>query len=269
VISARGGIGGDRGDNGHHGTIYVPGNLWNELWNLNYPLNGSVALVPGTYDINYLHITNDAVLECQGDIDDINEASGGEIGNPHGSGVVINSLGITVDAGAGISANHQGFGPEQGPGAGSVGGYGAAGSHGGQGGGTSPGPTYGLASEPTALGSGGGIRGYGGGAMKLNVSMGTVSVNGTVSADGKWGAHNESGGAGGSIWILADVLVGSGAIAANGQGGGDLGDGGGGGRIALRSRDAGGFVGTITVEGGTPGDRGYPGEAGTVMWVPW
>ncbi|MBW1859799.1 MAG: hypothetical protein JRI70_06915, partial [Deltaproteobacteria bacterium] len=48
------------------GTIYVPDTLWNELYNAIYPVNGSVALAPGSYDITTLHVTNNATLSCQG-----------------------------------------------------------------------------------------------------------------------------------------------------------------------------------------------------------
>ena len=88
--------------------------------------------------------------------------------------------------------------------------------------------------------------GYGGGAIKLNVSGTlTVTVGGTISANGNQGQNNTGGwndyggggGSGGSVWIITNTLTGTGKIQAiGGVGGyGDLfrGGGGGGGRIAI------------------------------------
>ena len=225
----------------NRGTIWVnvPGsaNPWNELWNATYPVNGSVAVPPGEYTIDYLHITNNSTLESQGNTTAINEASGGTAGNPHGSGVTINSSTITIDVGSAISANYLGFIRNQGPGKGNDayagGGYGGFGS-GGYSYGGSP---YGSASQPTALGSGGGLStkgGRGGGAIKLNVSN-TLTINGTVAANGTGGqAFDTGGGSGGSIWIVTDILTGSGTISADGGLGQRSGEGGGGGRISLQ-----------------------------------
>ena len=61
-------------------------------------MNGSIALVPGTYDIDELYIDSGVTLECQGDDD----------GAPvDGIGVTINSNVITIDGA--ISANGLGF----------------------------------------------------------------------------------------------------------------------------------------------------------------
>ncbi|MBW2172398.1 MAG: hypothetical protein JRF69_10575, partial [Deltaproteobacteria bacterium] len=95
VISAKGAVHPWGEDfSGAHGTIWVPSDKWDELWNASYHVNGSIALapnshpdVPETYVFGELHIDSGATLECRGDLAGVNEASGGEEGNPHGSGV--------------------------------------------------------------------------------------------------------------------------------------------------------------------------------------
>ena len=265
-ISAEGGSSTSiKGVDGHHGTLYVyvpdcPQESWNELWNTNYPVNGSVALVPGEYDIAELEISSGCILECQGDPDDGDE----------GSGVVITSENVTVEAEAWLSANGLGFLRNDGPGAG---GYGSGASHGGYGGMGNYGtinPTYGSPSAPTSLGSGGGHlvnAGEGGGALKLSVTD-TLTVNGTVSASGADCSHGNSsgGGAGGSLWLIADTLAGAGAILADGGDGYETAGGGGaGGRISLQWNSGNKtFSGTIRAVGGGSGTKGIDGHHGTL-----
>lgn len=270
TISAEGGSSGINGVDGHHGTLYVyvpdcPEESYNELWNENFSVDGCVALVPGTYDISHLHVTDGATLECQGDPDDGDE----------GSGVVINSEDVTVDAGSGISADGLGFLRSEGPGAG---GYRSGGSHGGYGGMGSGGAInapYGFLSAPTSLGSGGGHKitaGEGGGALKLNVTD-TLTVNGTISANGadcSFGDHS-GGGAGGSVWLIANTLAGTGSIAADGGDGyNTAGGGGAGGRISLQWNSGNRtFSGTIRAQGGASGINGVVGHHGTLyVYVP-
>ena len=258
TISARGGTGRNYG---HYGTIWVPAGKWNELWNSTYHVNGSVALVPGTYDIDELYVDSGVTLECQGDDD----------GDPvDGTGVTINSNAITVEGA--ISAAGLGFRSNKGPGIGSISGSnGAGGSYGGYGGAGASAPhgsTYGSLSSPTSLGSGGAYSDYGGdggGAIKLNVPTGTVTINGTVSANGySLIGSRAGGGSGGSVWIIADTLEGGGAITAEGRNGENTyGGGGSGGRIALEWGTRS-FSGTISARGGT--GRNY-GHYGTI-WVP-
>ncbi len=80
-----------------------------------------------------------------------------------GAGVTIVASNVTVGAGSAISADGQGYSVSAGGGgAGAVGpGGGGAGSYGGHGSGNS-GPTYGDATQPTDLGSSGGVGGFGG-----------------------------------------------------------------------------------------------------------
>ncbi len=136
------------------------------------------------------------------------------------------------------------------------------GSHGGQGG-SSPDLPYGSVTDPELSGSGG----YGGdkpiiggGAVKLTITGG-FALNGAITADGR-SAHE--GAAGGSVNITAGTLTGDGIISANGGNGG--GRGGGGGRVAMGLTSAADTAFdrlTITAYGGTKGG-GEAGSAGTV-----
>ena len=183
----------------------------------------------------------------------------------------------------GLAAAATGFGPGAGGGYSSGGG---GGGHGGFGGGGykfwttyGGGITYGSAQEPVSPGSGGGWGnqdgGNGGGAVRIDAN-GTVTVNGTITADGKkapW--TNGGGGSGGSVNLACRLLAGTnGTISANG---GMSGDGGapnanaGGGRIAVHY-DSAAQAGVqppqiqITV---LPGMRasGTPADVGT-LWFP-
>lgn len=98
-----------------------------------------------------------------------------------------------------------------------------AGSHATTGAGSS-GPTYwahpdALRCLPLIGGSGGtafnnGAGGAGGGAI-LIATRGTVTLNGSVSANGGGGVSSGYGGAGGAIRLIADQVLGSGALFAN------------------------------------------------------
>jgi len=178
-----------------------------------------------------LVLHSNAVLVCQGA-----NTSGQVSGQWVGIGVTINASNVTVEAGAQISADGQGYTTGAGPGGCPSDSYTIGGSYGGQGSGNG-GPTYGSATEPTDLGSAGGGKyggwSRGGGAIMLNVSGGLL-LNGLLTADGQAGAGgNDGGGAGGSIWVTAGPLAGTGAMTANGAQGSN--GSGGGGRIAVYS----------------------------------
>jgi len=153
----------------------------------------------------------------------------------------------TIDANSSIDASRRGFPGTQGPGAGATsnnGGVGGAGGgYGGDGADAPPflgGNSYGDASQPVELGSGGGqftslVGGIGGGHIRLTVD-GTLTLNGLIAADGGQGASASGSGSGGSIYITAGGLVGAGRINAGGaNGGGNAWGAGGGGRIAVYS----------------------------------
>jgi len=210
-------------------------------------------------------------LECQGDTAAINAASGGTAEDPHGAGAIINAVNITVEGA--LSANGLGFPHGQGPEPGYTGHESAGGAGHGGGGGNGPsssgGATYGLVSQPTALGSGGVVSygghvgGIGGGAIKLNVSN-TLTINGVVSANGGSSTQYGAGGAGGSLWLVVDTLAGSGSITSDGGScsSTNKSGGGGGGRIAVYFA-----VDTSSISQAVSGGNGYDnGEPGTVVW---
>lgn len=227
----------------------------------------------GTYTYGNVVVTNNAILTLD-------------------STVTLNCVNLTIESGAVILADGRGYAGSSGLGkGGDYGGGGGAGYGGNGGNGSSAtgtgGTTYGSVTEPIDLGSGGGKSGYdlggpvsggaGGGAIRLNVTN-TLTVNGTISANGAngqtrpsletapWPAYSSGGGSGGSIYVTAGTLDGNGSITANGGDGGDAkwdAGGGGGGRIAIYY-DTNSFTGTTTAYGGW----GYQyGEEGTNTMV--
>jgi hypothetical protein len=146
-----------------------------------------------------------------------------------------------------------------GPGSGGQRDWGGSGAgHGGEGGvsatGMAGGPAYGSEMDPSMWGSqggsgNGGAGGHGGGAIRL-LCGGTMTVDGTLSANGLNGtANNSGGGSGGSILLGARTFTGGGSLKARG-GAGEWIDGGGGagGRIAVY-RITESFGGTYDVSG--------------------
>ena len=184
---------------------------------------------------------------------------------------------VEVDVGGAINANGKGYGGGAGPGAGLSAGNpqdGSGAGYGGIGGMSSSnamgGTTYGSFAQPTDLGSGGGASyvgtgGAGGGAVQVSAG-GTFIINGTISADGANGTNSRSGGgAGGSIWITAQLVSGSGAISAQGGAGEPThGGGGGGGRIAIQC-DANTFAGSAAAYGGAGAKTGGAGTVYTEL----
>lgn len=160
---------------------------------------------------------------------------------------------------------------DPGPGVGAGGTWAGGGAgHGGDGGssasGASGGPAYGSELEPSMPGSQGGpgSSGYGtdGGGVIRILAAGTLTVNGSITANALGGPVNDAGGgSGGSILVNARTLTGSGEIRAQG-GPGEWVDGGSGagGRIAVY-RDQSSFNGAITAEGA---GGAHPGANGTV-----
>ncbi|PIZ86321.1 hypothetical protein COX94_00470, partial [Candidatus Nomurabacteria bacterium CG_4_10_14_0_2_um_filter_33_9] len=178
-----------------------------------FTIDTNTVLKPGKYSYDNLVITNNAVLTLEGDPDSTNSFKG----------VEINAYNITIDAGASISADGQGY--QDGPGSPELNEDGA--SYGGKGaGGTSS--VYGSSLEPEDLGSGKLSSGRGGGAIKLIVTD-TLKNNGTISANGI-----NSRASGGSIYVKTNQLEGIGNFNANGSGTSwPYTKAGGGGRIAL------------------------------------
>jgi hypothetical protein len=144
-------------------------------------------------------------------------------------------------------------------------GAGSGGGYGGYGGtsvcGTRGGGIYGSISQPSNLGSPGGLgsSGRGGGAITMTVG-GTLMLAGKISANGGGATVPvNGGGSGGSIWLTVGTLLGGGAISANGGAASNLVSGGGsGGRIAVYF-DTNFFTGSITARGGMGTNGGGPG----------
>ncbi len=138
-------------------------------------ISQDTILAAGEYTYDNLIITNNAHLYLVGDPTSPNSFKG----------VKINAVNITIDPGAHVSADAQGYGNNQGPGASSDPYEGA--SYGGLSYNTTVlnaySKTYGSALKPFDLGSGG--NSAGGGAIYFNVSD-TFTDNGIVSADGNF-----------------------------------------------------------------------------------
>jgi hypothetical protein len=177
----------------------------------------------------------------------------------------------TIEAGGRVYADGKGYGPGLGSGAGSNGlTPKGGGSHGGLGGANPLAMASGLVVSPTTWGSGGGngsgtsaapYGGSGGALVRLNV-LGTLTVDGSISANGADGNANSGGGAGGSVWLTARTLAGKGMIAANGGMGNGTAGSGGGGRVSIQFR-TNLYAGSAEAFGGI-GSAG--GGAGTVYW---
>jgi RHS repeat-associated protein len=189
-----------------------------------------------------------------------------------GTGVTIHAGSFEVDAGSTINADGQGYAVHAGPGAGTGSYINNGGSYGGAGGGQASTTTYGSATAPVDLGSGGdqysGTGGAGGGAIQLLVS-GMLTNNGVISANGAGASNDAGGGAGGSIYVTANMLAGAGTFTANGGANStpSSGNGGGGGRMAVYYASAASFTGftASTVTGGT-GNGNPSGALGTAAF---
>lgn len=101
-----------------------------------------------------------------------------------------------------------------------------------------PGPEYGNSAAPVQPGSGGSVNansGFGGGAVRIEAA-GTLTVDGTIAANGQNALSTHgSGGSGGSIWVTCLTLAGAtnGLIAAEGGNGNYYGAPAAAGRIAI------------------------------------
>jgi len=179
---------------------------------------------------------------------------------------------------AGVGCNNIGIGTGGGA-------YQSGGSHGGDGGAggatvSTTSTAYGSLTQPSTIGSGGGATNYcgsssggaGAGAVRLSASSGTVTMNGTITANGGngGGSNGGGGGAGGSVWIEASTIEGTGTInvrggAGSGSSGTNGGGGGGGGRIAISYVSGDPTTMTFQSNGGAFGGAGGSGGAGTIF----
>lgn len=189
---------------------------------------------------------------------------------------------LQVAAGGTILANGRGYGAAAGTGAGGGGSYrvgaggGGYGCNGGAGGGyyggAAGGLPYGSATDPRALGSGGGNScnsmsgGAGGGALLLTVG-GTTTLDGSITSNGYNGGGSgndcaSAGGSGGSVLLRTGRLEGGGLLTARGGNGPQQyyaqAGGGAGGRIVVSASDNA-FAGVVGAEGGTGKQAGCDG----------
>ncbi|MDP2925066.1 MAG: LamG-like jellyroll fold domain-containing protein, partial [Nanoarchaeota archaeon] len=284
---------GDRGEDGSAGTIKFPDNFdlvidnsgASGLRNLTLGVDANNQTVfENLYNFLSITVKANSTLSLSGNPQIVN---GGNASNPYGQGVTISATNINIQVNGSISADGYGFsagygGNGYGPGAGLYAGDGKStgAGHGGAGGNTdngAGGSTFGTVISPTALGSGGGsyyvqTPSDGGGAIKLSVS-GTLTVNGTISADAidavrTSGYVSGGGGAGGSIYFNVTTLAGSGKISADGGNadsyGGYSAGGGGGGRIYIYSNSIN-FTGNLSSLNGAGAIGANPGQNGTIL----
>ena len=210
------------------------------LWIYSGPTNASVdygALVS---------VTNDVLIGANSWIFPNSSST-------NGGSVLFRLNTLTINAGGGFNASGKGFAKGKGAGAGfntspytgSGAAYGGKGGDGFKIGVTTPGANVcGTTNAPIDPGSGGGtvgvaLGGSGGGLIRIQAS-GTVTINGSLKANGRRGAspsggYTGGGGAGGGIFVNCSRYSGSGAMQANGGTSATPGGGGGGGRIAVWS----------------------------------
>ncbi|MFH1846268.1 MAG: hypothetical protein ABH869_01785, partial [Candidatus Omnitrophota bacterium] len=214
--------------------------------------------------------------------------------------IVITAPNFILEEGASISANGTGRAggalfahglgsgsglagsTKKGGGGGGFGGTGGAGEDNAGSGGTE----YALIDSVLGSGGGGGSvtpGGSGGGAIKFDVP-GTLTINGTVSANGEGHYYlydveeftgGAGGGSGGSIVIETGTLDGTGTISANGGTGQVVyaeiavyayyGGGGAGGRIEINYGTGWAFNGNMSVNPGTFLSSGSGGEIGDIQ----
>ncbi|HEX8946936.1 MAG TPA: hypothetical protein VF829_01855 [Candidatus Paceibacterota bacterium] len=218
-------------------------------------ISKNTTFAPGEYFFDTLTIASSSTLTLNSDP---NAASAFK-------GVIIHAQNLTIEHGSRISADMQGYEMGKGPGVSAISSAGS--SYGGVGAGNTAtsAPTYGSVLHPTDLGSGGyGAYGQGGGAIQLIVS-GTLTNDGTVSANAG------SSASGGSIYVETGALTGAGSFQA--RGGGLYMSGwykmpGGGGRITL-SYDSSSFSGATDASGlcATPYGTSICGGNGTVAFI--
>jgi len=245
--------GGTGGVTGAPGTLSLPSGS-------NLTVTRKVGLAPGSHVLGTVVVNSGGVLTFHG-------AQNGTGASATGSGCALTAAAVTVDGGGLISADREGFMGGDGPGLGAGTGYGA--SHGGRGGNNHTYYPYGSVTEPITLGSGGGnsTTSFGGGAIKIDVGSGTLTVNGTISANSYlFTLGNYGGAAGGSIWLLCGTMAGSGLVQTNG--GSSNNHGGGGGRISA-SWTSSSFMGSWNCGGGAGGPSGNDRDgAGGTLNVP-
>lgn len=260
-------------------------------------VQGRVVIAEPTADYQSIRVTGTGHLTLGGGLDltvtdaFVVEAGGGVTvqgknntaridGGWEGQGVHLTAATLTVEAGAFVSADGQGYQPNRndgynilgtGPGSTESGNNGA--SYGGEAMSSSvtvqPKSVYGSLFHPTELGSssyGYSSNTYGGGAIQIDAD--TVTIEGVLSANGLATGTNHNGASGGSIWITTHTLAGAGTIQANAaaKGAASANRSSGGGRIAIFYSDATGFMDLSMIQARS-GDPSDASEDGTVLLV--
>ncbi len=184
-----------------------------------------------------LSVTGDMRLENNSWVYSISDGTNG--GSP-----VFRMANLFISTNSGFDASEWGFQPTYGPGAGATystsgGGAGYGGFGGCFAGGAQQGPVYGDPAFPEYCGSGAGnatLSGAGGGLIRIEAPNGTVTLHGSLLANGQGSLYTHGGGgSGGGILVICSNIAGSstGLIRARGAAGNLNGGGGGGGRIAI------------------------------------
>jgi len=199
-------------------------------------------------------VSNGAVVTCLGDPTATNAASGGSAGDLHGIGVTIRCTSATISGT--MDANLQGFPNYEGPG------YSRSAAHGAS---TIYSEPYGNLEYPTALGSGSDTQ-FGGGAIAI-LATGTVTLNGTLSANGI--GDNNRASAGGSLLVECNTFAGAATGLVTATGGGIFGRNwaGTGGRVAL-IYETSTYAGSATVVGGGNNNWEWGKGAAGTLWEP-
>ena len=228
----------------------------------NITVDGCILTVDGAHAFNSLAVINGGVLTHSANADQQVYTLDLTIAND-----------VMIDADSAIDVKGRGYASVQGPGAGvSQGSYGSGAGYGGNGGRSIYMPTagsgYGDVVAPMDIGSGGGngsggSGGFGGGAVRLDVG-GTLTVEGSLTADGNNAGPNAGGGSGGSVYLTVGTLAGAGVISADGGLSGQAANAGagGGGRIAIEYVSDS-FAGSMSAIGGANGWE--KGGAGTIF----
>lgn len=243
------------------------------------------------YDVVVDGCTN-AIINGQHTFENLAIINGGRLSHWSATTSVVRELNltitsaVTIDAASSINVGGQGyFGAYR---SGNNSAYGrtignvtggqqrAGGSYGGLGGwgsaGCCPGSEYGDYADPREHGSGGGgssawtaYSGGNGGGVVIIVAD-SLTVDGSILANGSNASFTGAGGSGGAINISVETLAGLGEISADGgsnTGPSTIhGGGGGGGRVAI-NYTINSYTGTASATGGS----GYNhGGAGTIFW---
>lgn len=232
---------------GHRGLTRLSQALWPAGEILDLTLTGKAHLRPGEpLTFQNLVLTNNALISHDPALTGFHLTVRGDASISADSAIGVDGLGYPAMQGTS-------------PGGRDTCGFGSGAGHGGKGGGSAcglgGGNSYGSVTEPITLGSGGGDGGggAGGGAIRLTVD-GALRLDGVISANGMSSVNgDDGGGAGGSIWIVAEALAGAGLVSANGGAPWAGGGGGGGGHVAVYTFDATAFdLDRITAIGGLP-----------------